>query len=94
MVNQSKYEKAVAAINHQIDEKDIRLQPCPTCGSPEPAHLSEGYVLLALSKRGDQDDRDGRALPTLPFICSRCGHTTFIDALTLGVGLDIFENGK
>jgi hypothetical protein len=50
--------------------------------------------LLALSKRGDQDDRDGRALPTLPFICSRCGHTTFIDALTLGVGLDIFENGK
>lgn len=90
MVTDAQYEKAVAAINRAIDEKDIYLKPCPTCGSPEPAHLSEGYVLLALSKRGDQD-RDGRALATLPFICAKCGHTTLIDAITLGVGLDIFD---
>jgi len=90
MVSQKQYERAVAAINLQIEKKDIRLQPCPTCGSAKPAHLSEGYVLLALSKRGDKAGQDGQALPTLPFICSNCGHTTLIDALTLGVGLDVF----
>lgn len=94
MVNKDKFNKAVEAINAAIDEKDIYLKPCPTCGSPEPAHLSEGYVLLSLSKRGDQDAPDGLALPALPFICGKCGHTTLIDALTLGVGLNIFGSGK
>jgi predicted RNA-binding Zn-ribbon protein involved in translation (DUF1610 family) len=93
MVTEAQYKKAIDAINHQIEVKCIRLQPCPTCGSNEVAHLSEGYVLLALSKRGDQD-RDGRALATLPFICPNCGHTTLIDSYTLGVGLDVFGEEK
>lgn len=91
MVTESQYEKAVAVINRAIDDKDIYLKPCPTCGSPEPLILSEGYVLLALSTHGDRDGRDGRALPSLPFICQKCGHTTLLNAQTLGVGLDIFD---
>jgi hypothetical protein len=91
MVTEAQYEKAIAAINAAIDAKAIRLRPCPTCGSDEPAVLSEGYVLLALSTHGDRDGRDGRALPTLPFICQTCGHTTLLNAAVLGVSNDVFE---
>jgi len=94
MVTEAQYKKAIDAINHQIDVKAIQLQPCPTCGSHEPAVLSEGYVLLALSTHGDRDGRDGRALPTLPFICQRCGHTTLLNAAVLGVSNNIFQGDK
>jgi len=92
MVTQSQYEKAIASINAAIDAKAIRLQPCPTCNSHDPAHLSEGYVLLALSTHGDRAGQDGRALPTLPFVCQKCGHTTLLNCAVLGVGLDVFKD--
>lgn len=71
-------------------ERGVEMRPCSVCGEPNSFQLGEGYFVASTSERGDHFALGGRGWPLLPLVCGKCGNTVFLNAVRLGLGLELF----
>ena len=76
-------EKAV--IERALEAKTPDPRPCPYCGKRAGHILADGFVFLSTARQPTSGEGKGTSLPSVALICRRCGTTTLINAVVLGL---------
>jgi hypothetical protein len=74
-----------AYIEKAIQEKVPDPRPCPYCGKRAGHILADGFVFLSTRRQPNDDGGKGSGLPSVALICRRCGNTTLVNAVVLGL---------
>jgi hypothetical protein len=73
------------AIERAIQETVPDPRPCPYCGKRAGHILADGFVFLSTTRRPAGDAGKGSSLPSIALICRKCGTTTLLNAVVLGL---------
>jgi hypothetical protein len=76
-------EKEVIERAIQANTPDPR--PCPFCGKRAGHILADGFVFLSTARQPNAAEGKGASLPSIALICRKCGSTTLINAVVLGL---------
>jgi hypothetical protein len=74
-----------AVIERAIQENTPDPRPCPFCGKRAGHILADGFVFLATMRQPNADAGRGSRLPSIALICRKCGATTLLNAVVLGL---------
>jgi hypothetical protein len=72
-------------IERAIQDSVPDPRPCPFCGKRAGHILADGFVFLSTMRKPSADGRGGSSLPSIALICRKCGATTLINAVVLGL---------
>jgi hypothetical protein len=76
-------EKEVIERAIQANTPDPR--PCPFCGKRAGHILADGFVFLSTARKPNAAEGKSTSLPSVALICRKCGTTTLINAVVLGL---------
>jgi hypothetical protein len=74
-----------AAIEQAIQDKAPDLRACPFCGKRAGYTLADDFVILSMGRSPGAHVAGGPSLPSIALVCRRCGQTTFLNAVVLGL---------
>ena len=74
-----------AAIEKAIQATVPDLRACPFCGKRAGYTLADGFVFLSTRRQPDAVVGAGQSLPSIALICRKCGQTTLLNAVVLGL---------
>ncbi len=74
-----------AAIERAIEATVPDLRACPFCGKRAGSTLADGFVFLSTRRQPDATTGAGQSLPSIALICRKCGNTTLLNAIVLGL---------
>jgi hypothetical protein len=74
-----------AAIEQAIQAKAPDLRACPFCGKRAGYTLADDFVILSMGRHTGPQSAGGPSLPSIALVCRRCGQTTFLNAVVLGL---------
>lgn len=72
-----------AAIERAIQAAVPELRACSFCGKRAGSTLADGFVFLSTNRR--PAGGGGQSLPSIALICRKCGNTTLLNAIVLGL---------
>ncbi len=75
-------DRVIGVINAKTHNQESK---CSVCGQEEWT-LSDGLVYFPLQENIRSVSWEGRGMPCVAMICSTCGNTQFLNAITLGLG--------
>lgn len=81
---------ATDKLNAVLDARGVKMHSCGVCGEENSFFIADGYAVIAASPVGNVTTTSGLSMPLLPLCCTKCGNTVFLNALTLGLGNDLF----
>jgi hypothetical protein len=74
-----------AAIEKAIEATVPDLRACPFCGKRAGYTLADGFVFLSTRRHPEAASGGGQSLPSVALICRKCGNTTLLNAVVLGL---------
>jgi hypothetical protein len=74
-----------AAIERAIQENTPDPRPCPFCGKRAGHILADGFVFLSTVRQPNAGEGRNSSLPSIALICRKCGNTTLLNAVVLGL---------
>jgi hypothetical protein len=74
-----------AAIEQALEAHAPDPRPCPYCGKRAGHILADGFVFLSTTRQPNVDGRRTSSLPSIALICRKCGATTLLNVVVLGL---------
>jgi hypothetical protein len=74
-----------ATIESAIQANTPDPRPCPFCGKRAGHILADGFVFLSTMRQPKAAAGKGSSLPSIALICRKCGSTTLLNAVVLGL---------
>lgn len=74
-----------AIIESAIEANTPDPRPCPFCGKRAGHILADGFVFLSTMRKPGAGGGKGSSLPSIALICRKCGASTLLNAVVLGL---------
>jgi hypothetical protein len=74
-----------AAIEKAIEAYAPDPRPCTMCGKRAGHILADGFVFLSTARQPNAGEGRSSSLPSIALICRKCGTTTLLNAVVLGL---------
>ena len=84
--NEAEQQEIASRIAARIGEAGTGLRACLVCGVEATPKLVDGIVFFKMYASSDENSYSGQGIPCVVLGCKTCGHTLFLNMLTLGLG--------
>lgn len=86
-------QKVIEKINMTFKNRNISMKNCSVCDEQNSFNVMDAYVVMPVSNKGNQINLSGKNMPMVTLVCAKCGNTIFLNALAIGLGNDLFDQG-